>query len=78
MFRYKLAAFTVSGLFAALAGALYAMTLRYTAADYFNIYWSIMPIVWCLVGGLGPWQGPVSGCLMFWLQYYVWPGSPII
>jgi branched-chain amino acid transport system permease protein len=72
VFRYKLAAFTVSGLFAALAGALYAMTLRYTAADFFNIYWSIMPIVWCLVGGLGTLAGPCIGVfLMFWLQYYV-------
>jgi branched-chain amino acid transport system permease protein len=72
VFRYKLAAFAISGMFTALAGALYAMTLRYTAADFFNIYWSIMPIVWCLVGGLGTLAGPCIGVfLMFWFQYYV-------
>jgi len=72
VFRYKLAAFVVSGMFTALSGALYAVTLRYTAADFFNIYWSIMPIVWCLVGGLGTLAGPCIGVfLMFWFQYYV-------
>jgi branched-chain amino acid transport system permease protein len=70
--RYKLAAFCISGLFSGLSGALYAITLRYTSADFFHIYWSIIPIVWCLLGGLGTLIGPCLGAVIMSLfQYYV-------
>ncbi len=70
--RYKLIAFVLSGMFAALSGALYAITLRYTSADYFSFYWSILPIVWGLVGGLGTLAGSWTGvALMSLFQYYV-------
>lgn len=70
--RYKLIAFCISGLFAGLSGGLYALTLRYTSADFFNIYWSILPIVWCLLGGLGTLLGPCLGAVIMSLfQYYV-------
>lgn len=70
--RYKLCAFVISAAFSGLAGGLYALTLRYASADYFSFYWSILPIVWCLIGGLGT----LSGCwlgvaLMCLFQYYV-------
>jgi branched-chain amino acid transport system permease protein len=72
VYLYKLIAFVVSGVFGALAGGLYALTLRYTAADYCSFYWSILPIVWCLIGGLGTlvgcWIGVAIMCLF---QYYV-------
>lgn len=70
--RYKLIAFVISGMFAALGGGLYALSLRYTTADFFSIYWSIIPIVWCLIGGLGTLIGPCLGVLLMSLfQYYV-------
>jgi branched-chain amino acid transport system permease protein len=70
--KYKLIAFALSGMFAALAGALYALTLRYTSADYFSFYWSVLPVVWCLVGGLGTLAGPWIGvAIMSLFQYYV-------
>ncbi|MGE5839293.1 MAG: branched-chain amino acid ABC transporter permease [Deltaproteobacteria bacterium] len=70
--RYKLIAFVISGVFAALGGGLYALSLRYTTADFFSIYWSIIPIVWCLIGGLGTLVGPCLGVfLMSLFQYYV-------
>jgi branched-chain amino acid transport system permease protein len=72
VFRYKLIAFVISGVFGALSGALYALTLRYASADYFSYYWSILPVVWCLIGGIGTlvgcWMGVV---LMSLFQYYV-------
>ncbi len=72
VYGYKLIAFVISGAFGALGGALYALTLRYASADYFSFYWSILPIVWCLIGGLGT----LSGCwigvaIMCIFQYYV-------
>lgn len=72
VFRYKLAAFVLSGIFTALSGGLYALALRYTSADFFGFYWSIMPIVWCLIGGLGTLSGSWIGVvLMSIFQYYV-------
>lgn len=72
VFRYKLAAFIISGVFAALSGGLYALTLRYVSADFFSFHWSIMPIVWCLIGGLGTLAGPWIGVVIMSLfQYYV-------
>ncbi len=72
VYGYKLIAFVISGTFGALAGALYALTLRYASADYFSFYWSILPIVWCLIGGLGTlvgcWIGVAIMCIF---QYYV-------
>jgi len=70
--RYKLMAFVISGVFSALGGGLYALSLRYTTADFFSLYWSIIPIVWCLIGGLGTLIGPCLGVLLMSLfQYYV-------
>ncbi|HPU30817.1 MAG TPA: branched-chain amino acid ABC transporter permease [Syntrophorhabdaceae bacterium] len=72
VFRYKLIAFVISGVFGALSGALYALTLRYASADYFSFYWSILPIVWCLIGGLGTLVGCWIGVvLMSTFQYYI-------
>lgn len=69
---YKLVAFILSGMFTALSGGLYALTLRYGSADFFSFHWSIMPIVWCLIGGLGTLIGPWMGVVIMSLfQYYV-------
>ena len=70
--RYKLIAFVISGMLTALSGALYAVTLRYASADYLGFYWSVLPVVWCLVGGTGTLVGPWIGvALMSYFQYYV-------
>jgi len=72
VFGYKLIAFVISGVFGALSGALYALTLRYASADYFSFYWSILPVVWCLVGGIGTLVGCWVGVILLSLfQYYV-------
>jgi len=72
VFRYKLIAFIVSGIFSALSGGLYALTLRYASADFFSFPWSIMPVVWCLIGGIGTLAGPWIGVVIMSLfQYYV-------
>jgi branched-chain amino acid transport system permease protein len=72
VFRYKLVAFVLSAMVTALSGGLYALTLRYGSADYFSFHWSIMPVVWCLIGGLGTLTGPWIGVVIMSLfQYYV-------
>jgi branched-chain amino acid transport system permease protein len=72
VYRYKLTAIVLSGIFTALSGGLYALTLRYASADFFSFYWSITPIVWCLIGGLGTLAGSWIGVVIMSLfQYYV-------
>jgi len=70
--RYKLIAFIISGMVGALAGGLYTVTLRYCSADYMGFYWSVLPVVWCLIGGQGTLVGSWLGvALMSLFQYYV-------
>ncbi len=70
--KYKLIAFVISGVCGAAAGSLYTLALRYASADYFSFYWSILPVVWCLVGGLGTLVGCWIGvAIMSLFQYYV-------
>ncbi|MCD6567617.1 MAG: branched-chain amino acid ABC transporter permease [Dehalococcoidia bacterium] len=72
VFRYKLIAFILAGLFAGLSGALYAIRLRYGSADFFSFDWSVLPIVWVLIGGTGTLIGPCIGVVIMSLfQYYV-------
>ncbi len=72
IFIYKFVAFVISGIFVALSGGLYALTLRYSSADFFSFEWSIMPVIWCLIGGLGSIIGPCIGVvIMFLFKYYV-------
>jgi len=72
VFLYKLIAFVISGTFAALSGGLYAITLRYASADFFSFHWSILPVVWCLIGGIGTLFGPWIGvAIMYIFQYYI-------
>jgi branched-chain amino acid transport system permease protein len=72
VFRYKLAAFILSAVFAGLSGALYAIRLRYGNADFFGFTWSVSPIVWSLLGGMGTLTGPCIGVVIMSLfQYYV-------
>jgi branched-chain amino acid transport system permease protein len=72
VFWYKVAAFAVAGSLTALSGALYAVRLRYTSAEFFAFNWSLLPFVWGVLGGFGTLTGPVVGMVLFTLfQYYV-------
>ena len=64
--RYKLAAFVISGTFAAAAGAAYALMFAYAGATLASIQYSIHPLLWTLLGGAATVLGPVLGTgLMF-------------
>ena len=67
-YRYKLAAFTVSGAFSAMAGAAYALLFAYIGASFASIQYSIFALLWVLLGGTGTVLGPLIGTgLMFYL-----------
>jgi branched-chain amino acid transport system permease protein len=67
-FRYRLLALTLSGLYAGAAGAAYALLFGYVGATFASIQYSILPLLWVLLGGAGTVLGPLVGtALMFYV-----------
>ncbi|MFN4157136.1 MAG: branched-chain amino acid ABC transporter permease [Gemmobacter sp.] len=67
-FRVKLAALVLSGLYAGAAGAAYAVLFGYVGASFAAIQYSILPLLYVLLGGAGTVLGPFLGALvMFYL-----------
>jgi branched-chain amino acid transport system permease protein len=67
-FRYKLLALVISGLYAGAAGAAYAVLFGYVGATFGAIQYSILPLLYVLLGGAGTVLGPFLGALvMFYL-----------
>lgn len=67
-FNTKLLALVISGAFAGAAGAMYALLFGYAGATFASIQYSILPLLWVLVGGAGTVLGPLIGTLvMFYL-----------
>lgn len=67
-FRVKLIALVISGLYAGLAGAAYGLLFGYVGASFATIQYSILPLLYVLLGGAGTVLGPLLGAiLMFYL-----------
>ncbi len=63
-FTVKLAALTISGLYAGAAGAAYAILFGYVGASFATIQYSILPMLYVLLGGAGTTLGPLLGALL--------------
>lgn len=67
-FRVKLTALILSGLYAGAAGAAYGLLFGYVGASFATIQFSILPMLYVLLGGAGTTLGPLLGAvLMFYL-----------
>ncbi|PVA09987.1 branched-chain amino acid ABC transporter permease [Pelagivirga sediminicola] len=67
-FRLKLAAMAASGAISGAAGAAYALLFGYAGASFASVEYSILPLLWVLLGGAGTVLGPFIGTLfMFYL-----------
>jgi branched-chain amino acid transport system permease protein len=67
-YLYKLLAVVISGTMAAIAGAAYAILFSYIGSTFASIQYSILPLLWALLGGVGTTIGPIVGTtLMFYL-----------
>ena len=67
-FRYKLLSLVVSGALAAAAGATYALLFSYVGSTFASILFSIYPLLWSLLGGIGTILGLLLGtAFMFYL-----------
>ncbi len=66
--RIKLVAVVVSGIVSGAAGAAYALLFGYAGATFASVQYSILPLLWVLLGGAGTTIGPLIGTvLMFYL-----------
>ncbi len=59
--RYKLMAFCLSGLFAGIAGGLYAHIMRTVGPSTLEVSLSFQVIIWSVFGGIVSIYGPVAG-----------------
>jgi branched-chain amino acid transport system permease protein len=81
--RYKIVAVLLSGLFAGLAGVLYAVQNRFAAPDFVFFIVSGEVVIFNVMGGMGTLVGPVLGAGFFFMlremfsryftQYYLIP-----
>ena len=81
--RYKIVAVMLSGLFAGLAGVLYAVQNKFTAPDFVFFLISGEVVIFNVMGGMGTLVGPVAGAAFFlvlreglsrfWTEYYLIP-----
>jgi branched-chain amino acid transport system permease protein len=65
--RYKIVAVMLSGLFAGLAGVLYAIQNRFAAPDFVFFLVSGEVIIFNVMGGIGTLVGPIVGAAFFLL-----------
>jgi branched-chain amino acid transport system permease protein len=81
--RYKIVAVLLSGLFAGLAGTLYAIQHRFAAPDFVFFTVSGEVVIFAVMGGMGTLVGPLVGAAFFlllreglsrfWTEYYLIP-----
>src|SRR5438067_635249 len=65
--RYKIVAVMLSGLFAGLAGVLYAVQNRFAAPDFVFFLVSGEVVIYNVIGGIGTLVGPIVGAATFLL-----------
>jgi branched-chain amino acid transport system permease protein len=65
--RYKVVAVLLSGLFAGLAGVLYAVQNKFAAPDFVFFLISGEVVIFNVMGGMGTLVGPVAGAAFFFL-----------
>ncbi|MDE2789870.1 MAG: branched-chain amino acid ABC transporter permease [Paracoccaceae bacterium] len=65
---HKLGAVIISGTMSGAAGAAYALLFGYAGATFASVQYSILPLLWVLLGGAGTTIGPFIGTVfMFYL-----------
>jgi branched-chain amino acid transport system permease protein len=66
-FANKLAVTVVSGAISAAAGAAFALLFGYVGANFAGVQYSILPLLWVLLGGAATTLGPLLGTLVIYV-----------
>jgi branched-chain amino acid transport system permease protein len=66
-FASKLLAVVISGTICAAAGSVYALLFGYVGATFASVQYSILPLLWVLVGGAATTLGPLVGTVLMYL-----------
>jgi branched-chain amino acid transport system permease protein len=64
--RYKLLAFCLSGLFAGIAGGLYAHFVKAAGPSTLELLLSFQVIIWAVFGGMATIYGPIAGVIILY------------
>ena len=71
VFKHKFAAVVISGTLSGVAGATYGLLFGYVGATFASVQYSILPLLWVLLGGAGTTIGPFVGAFFtFYLIDY--------
>src|SRR4030065_1920379 len=62
--KYRLLAFVISTFFAGLAGGLYAESQQFIQIAIFEPYFSFLPLIMAVIGGLSTIEGPIIGSVI--------------
>jgi branched-chain amino acid transport system permease protein len=62
--KYRLLAFVISTFFAGLAGGLYVQSILFVQVSIFEPYFSFLPLIMTVIGGLGTIEGPIIGSII--------------
>lgn len=62
--KYRLFAFVISTFFAGLAGGLYAESTLFIQLSIFDPYYSFLPLIMSVIGGLSTMEGPIIGSII--------------
>ncbi len=68
VFANKLAAVVISGAISGASGAAYALLFGYVGSTFASVQYSILPLLWVLLGGASTTLGPLLGTV---LMYYL-------
>ena len=75
--RYKLLAFVIGGLFAGIAGALYAHYTRVAGPSTLLMTMSFQAVIWVVFGGIVSIYGPVAGVYTLYPLVELLRGTPL-
>jgi branched-chain amino acid transport system permease protein len=62
--KYRLLAFVISTFFAGLAGGLYIQPILSVQISIFEPYYSFLPLIIAVIGGLSTIEGPIIGSII--------------
>lgn len=65
--RYKILAFCLSGLFAGIAGGLYAHFVKAAGPSTLELLLSFQVIIWAVFGGIATIYGPMAGVIILYV-----------